>query len=510
MSDASTAPITHDDTVQPDGVDVDVLVVGAGISGIGAAHHLREQRPDDSFLVLEKMGDFGGTWRTHTYPGVRSDSDLHTFGYRFKPWTGNPIATGQQILDYLGEVIEDDDLEPQIRYHHRIDAASWDGEASRWSVVGVRTAPGDPDDGVPFRVTCRFLWMCQGYYDHDRPHTPTWEGFDDFAGTVVHPQRWPDDLDWTGKRIVVIGSGATAATLIPNLADDAEHVTMLQRSPTYFINRANVNELGEQLRALDIPAEWTHEILRRQALATQHMVAEFAREAPDMVREELFKGIREVMGEDFDVSPHFDPDYRPWQQRLCLIPDGDLFHALKSGKASVVTDTIERFTPTGIDLASGEHLEADVVVTATGFDFLLLGGIAFDVDGEPVDLTEQVSYRGMMFTGVPNLAWVMGYFRASWTLKVDLMGDFVCRLLAHLDEHGCASVTPTLRPGEELMDRLPWVDPEDFNPGYLLRAADHLPARLPVEPWNTANDYWIDKDALPAVDLATEDALVFE
>lgn len=484
--------------------EFDVVIVGAGISGIGSAHHLAEQCPERSFVVLEALEHFGGTWHVHRYPGIRSDSDLYTFGYRFKPWTGAPIATAAEIQSYLGEVIEDDGLDEHIRYQHRIETAEWSSDDARWVVRGVRT-----DTGEPFAVATPFLWMCQGYYRHAEGHTPTWPGMDDFPGRVVHPQTWPDDLDLTGQRVVVIGSGATAATLVPAIAGRCEHVTMLQRSPTYFITGFNHNELADMLRGLEIPEEWIHEIVRRKTLADQGLLTQLALDEPELVRQELMNNIKTYLGDDVDVERHFGPSYRPWQQRLAFIPDGDLFRAVADGSASVVTDQIERFTERGILLASGEELEADVIVTATGFDLSVLGDIAFTVDGEAVDFAETVTWRGMGFTGVPNLIWIMGYFRASWTLRVDLIGDLVCRLLHHLDELGATRFTPQLRPHELDQPRLPWMDPDNFNPGYLMRAMHLLPRRLATPEWEHTQDYWREKDELPAVDL-DDGCLIYE
>ena len=474
----------------------DVLIVGAGISGVGGAYHLQQQCPDKTYVILEAMGDFGGTWKTHTFPGIRSDSDLYTFGYRFKPWTGPPIATGEEILTYMGEVIDDNDLDRHIRYHHSIGSARWSTEERRWTLEVTRT-----DTGEGVRFTGDFLWMCQGYYRHRAGYTPEWEGMDRFRGEVVHPQTWPDDLDHVDKQVVVIGSGATAATLIPAIAADCGHVTMLQRSPTYFVARPNSNELADTLRELDIPEEWTHEIVRRKILHDQEQVVRLSAEFPDLVRDELFKGIRAILGDDYDVGPHFTPAYQPWRQRLAVIPDGDLFHSIAAGDASVVTDEIEAFTESGIRLTSGDHLEADIVVTATGFELSVLGDIEFSIDGEPLDFSDTVGYRGMMFTGIPNMVWVFGYFRASWTLRADLIADFVCRLLHHMDGRGASMVTPTLRDEDADMDLLPWVDPEDFNPGYLTRSMHLLPRQGADEPWRHTQDYWSDKDTIPAADL---------
>lgn len=475
---------------------VDVLIVGAGISGIGGAYHLRDQCPDKTFVVLENQDGFGGTWRTHTYPGVRSDSDLHTFGYRFKPWRNAPIGSAEEIMTYLGEVIDENDLARHIRYQHAISAATWSSEDKLWTLEVTQTTTGEQ-----LRFTANFLWMCQGYYRHSEGYTPTWEGMENFRGPIVHPQTWPDDLDYAGKNVVVIGSGATAATLIPAMVDDCNHITMLQRSPTYFATGRNINELVESLREIDIDEAWIHEIARRRILHDQHAFMELAATEPDMVKEELFAAIREYLGDDYDIEKHFGPSYRPWQQRVAFVPDGDLFQGIASGQASVVTDHIVRFNETGIELASGEQLDADIIVTATGFNLNVLGDIAFTIDGEPLAFHDSVTYRGTMFSGIPNMAWVFGYFRASWTLRADMIGDFVCRLLRHMDDKGAAMVTPTLREADSDMALLPWVDPENFNPGYLSRGLHLLPKQGDREPWQHKQMYWVEKDELPAADL---------
>ncbi len=475
---------------------LDVLIVGAGISGIGAAYHLTTERPGATFAVLDALDHFGGTWWTHRYPGVRSDSDLFTFGYRFKPWKGAPLASADEILKYLGEVIDENGLAEKIRYHHRIVSAEWSTDHRRWDVVAERTDTGDE-----VRLTAGFVWMCQGYYKHATPYTPEWPDMHAFAGRVVHPQQWPDDLDLAGKRVVVIGSGATAATLIPNIADQCEFVTMLQRSPTFFFVRPNTNELADTLRSLDIPDEWTHEIVRRKIMQDQDAVTKLSFDAPEMLRAFLLETIRPLVPEGFDVEKHFNPTYRPWQQRIAVLPDGDLFRAMRTGKATVVTDQIERFTPSGIALASGEVLEADVIITATGFDLSVLGDIDFAVDGEALDAADTVTYRGIMFTGVPNLATVFGYFRASWTLRADLISDFVIRLLGHMDEVGASMVVPALRPEEQAMMLGPWVDPENFNPGYLTRSMHLMPKQGDREPWKLGHEYTEEKAILAAADL---------
>jgi cation diffusion facilitator CzcD-associated flavoprotein CzcO len=484
----------------------DVLIVGAGISGIGSAYHLTTQLPDTSFVILEALESFGGTWLTHRYPGIRSDSDLYTFGYRFKPWTSAPIATAAEIRSYMGEVIAENALDRHIRYRHTITSAVWSSRTNRWTIEAVMTESGE---AVTF--TANFLWMCQGYYRHSEGYTPQWAGMDAFKGRVVHPQRWPDDLDTEGKNVVVIGSGATAATLIPAIAEKCGHVTMLQRSPTFFRTGRNAIELAETLRQLQISEEWIHEIVRRKILFEQDMFTRRSFTEPEKVKEELLGGIRAALGpeSDSEIEQHFTPRYRPWRQRIAFVPDADLFQAFKSGKASVTTDEIERFTETGILLKSGKMLDADIIITATGFNLNVLGDIVFSVDGKPVDFAQSVTYRGMMFTGVPNMVWVFGYFRASWTLRADLVADFVCRLLAHMNKKGAAKVTPALRPQDRDMPLLPWIDPENFNPGYLMRDMHLLPKRGDKPEWQHSQDYWAEKDELPAIDL-DDAAFVYE
>ena len=473
---------------------VDVVVVGAGISGIGAAYHLREQRPDTSFVVLEAEPTFGGTWHTHIYPGVRSDSDLHTFGYEFKPWKGKPIAKASEILTYLGEVIDENELDRNIRYRHRIETATWSSDDERWTLTGTDTSHGEG-----FAITCRFLWMCQSYYRQRDGHRPTWPGMEDFRGPIIHPQHWPDDLEYQGKRVVVIGSGATAATLIPALAPDVEHVTMLQRSPTFFRTGRNVNELAETLREIDTPDEWVHEIVRRRMILDSSKFTELCFDDPAAARDQLVEGVRACLDPQHHASieTHFQPHYLPWRERIAFVPDGDLFHAINTGRASVVTDHIDHFDEHGIVLASGARLDADIVVTATGFNLNVLGDVAFTIDGEPLRFHATITYHGALFTGVPNMAWVFGYFRASWTLRADLIARFVCRLLDHMDALGARVVVPELRPEDAGMRLLPWIDPENFNPGYIRRGLHLLPQQGDRDPWRQTQDYWRDKDVLP-------------
>jgi cation diffusion facilitator CzcD-associated flavoprotein CzcO len=473
---------------------LDVLIVGAGISGIGAAHALRRNCPDRTFAVLDAFESFGGTWWSHRYPGVRSDSDLFTYGFRFKPWRGAPIASRAQILSYLGEVIEEYDLERHFRYGCRVLQAEWDSAASLWRIQGVH----GPERSA-FSFTCGFLWMCQGYYEHAQGYTPEWPGMADFQGAIVHPQTWPEDLVYRGKRVVVIGSGATAVTLLPALAADCEHVTMLQRSPSYVTAGPNRDPLADTLRELGVDAAIIHDIMRKKVAFDQHVMLTRALEDPDAAKAELLSGVAAHLPAE-DVEAHFTPAYRPWQQRVTHAPDGDFFKALRSGRASMVTDQIETLTRAGLRLASGRELSADIIVTATGFDLSQLGGVELKRDGRPLNLAETTSYRGIMFTGIPNLARTVGYFRvSSWTLRVELVADFVCRLLNYMRSIGASAVEtqiPEDPGGAPEPDHQPGNDP--FNASYFMRSRRLMPRSSPRAEWR-ANDYWWEKDALPAV-----------
>ncbi len=473
----------------------DVLIVGAGISGIDAAYHLQQNCPGKSFALLDRQEAFGGTWRLHKFPGIRSDSDLFTFGYKWKPWTGVPIATAEEILKYLDEAIDEQNLRGHIRSSQHVESAVWSTLEARWTLTVV-----DLESEARTQITCSFLWMCQGYYKQTG-YVPDYPGADRFHGPIVHPQNWPEDLEHAGKKVVVIGSGATAATIVPAVAEDAAQVTMLQRSPTYFYARPKVDELAEQLRVLDLPDEWVHEIMRRKYLHESALITRRSFEEPDGLKAELLAGARAYLGEDYDIDTHFTPRYRPWRQRLALIPDGDLFRSIRSGKASVETDEIETFTETGIQLKSGKVLEADIVVSATGFDLSVLGDIEFEIDGEPLQFETRWAHRGIMFSGVPNLAWVFGYLRNSWTLRADLVSGFVCRLLNHMEAQGASMVMPSLRAEDEDMPELPLISPENFNAGYLMRSMHKMPKQGDRQPWIFSQDYTLEKDEIPAADL---------
>ena len=476
--------------------EFDVLIVGAGVAGVGGAYHLSTQRPNASFVVLESQESFGGTWWSHNYPGIRSDSDLHTYGYKFKPWTGPPIATAEEILKYMGEVIDENDLASHIRYRHRIESASWSSEKNKWFIQAELT-----DTGEKKYFTANFLWMCQGYYRHSEGYTPDWPEMDSYQGEIVHTETWPKDLVYEGKKVIVIGSGASSATLIPAIAEKCEHVTLVQRSPIYYSTGRNRDDLAETLRELDVDPDWIHEIVRRKILRDTAIFFKRTLEKPDEVREELLNGIRNVLGPDHQIEPHFTPDYKPWRLRVAYVPDADFFESIKAGHVSVVTDEIETFTETGVVLKSGETHDADIVVTATGFNMNVLGDIDFTIDDEPLVLSDTVTYRGMMFTGVPNLLWVFGYFRGSWTYRADLLADFVCRLLTHMEARGAPRVEVSLRDEDKDMELLPWQDPESFNPSYLLRAMPFLPKSGAKPEWHHSQDYWEDTQVIPAIDL---------
>ena len=477
--------------------DFDVLIVGAGISGIGSAYHLKTQNPDKSFAILEAKDNIGGTWDTHKYPGVRSDSDLYTFGYRFKPWVGPPIATAEEIRKYLRDVLAENDLDTAIRFGTLITRCSWSTADKLWT---VETRRADGSAGPTYRAN--FLWMCQGYYDHHNPYMPDWQGMADYKGQLIHAQKWDDSIDYAGKEVVVIGSGATAATVIPVLADQAKHVTMLQRSPTYFFCYPNRSDLADRLREIGVDEDTVHRCVRLDYLHNLKMLDHRARAEPDLVFEELKELIRLYAGPDFQFEPHFTPRYRPWQQRLAFIPDGDMFERIRDGKVTAITDTIDHFTADGIKLGSGDELKADIVMAATGFNLLMMGGIAFEVDGKPVDWSQKATYRGMMFEGVPNMVWVFGYFRAAWTLRVDLLGDFVCRLLRHMDGKGTSEVNIVIPPSLANEQLMPWIEDDNFNPSYLVRDMDKLPKRLGEQPeWRHTQDYWREAEDIPAIDL---------
>lgn len=459
----------------------DVVIVGAGISGISAAWHLQDRCPTKSYAILERRDDLGGTWDLFRYPGIRSDSDMFTLGFRFKPWTSpKGIADGPAIKDYLRETAAEYGIDRHIRYGHQVLAADWSDAENRWTLTVRR-------DGEETQITCSFMFACSGYYNYDEGYSPEFAGADDFGGTIIHPQHWPEDLDYTGKRIVVIGSGATAVTLIPALADSgAGHVTMLQRSPTYIGALPAVDPFAVQTNKM-LPTKPAYVANRWKAIVFQLTQYQLARRFPRYMRKLLLTMAARRLPKGYDVQKHFGPRYNPWDERLCLAPDGDLFKTIKSGKADVVTDTIDRFTKTGIRLTSGQELPADIIVTATGLNLQLFGGATIKRNGETVELHDTMAYKGMMLTGMPNMAFTIGYTNASWTLKADLVSEFVCRVLNYMDDHGFDTVVPG-QPGDDVEDR-PLMD---FTPGYVLRALDYLPKAGSRTPWRLKQNYLLD------------------
>jgi monooxygenase len=460
---------------------IDVLVVGAGLSGIGAAYYLQTLCPKKSFAILEGRDAIGGTWDLFRYPGVRSDSDMYTLGYRFRPWTNaKAIADGPSILRYIRETAAEYHIDRKIRFDHRVRRASWSSEKSRWTVE----AEVGPEKNT-VRLTCGFIYLCTGYYDYEKGYTPEWPGMNEFAGRMIHPQKWPDELDYTGKRVVVIGSGATAVTLVPAMAEQAAHVTMLQRSPTYVVTLPMKDKIANWLRG-HLPGKVAYAMTRWKNILISLGFYGIARANPDFFKGMVIKGVRHQLGPDYDVR-HFTPSYDPWDQRLCLVPDADLFNSIRSGKASVVTDSIDSFTPAGIRLRSGEQLDADIVVSATGLNLSLMNGLRLVVDGKPVDLSKTMAYKGMMYSDVPNIASAFGYTNASWTLKCDLTGEYVCKLLNHMDRHRYTQCTP--RRNDPSVTEEPVLS---FSSGYVQRALHTLPKQGSKKPWRLNQNYALD------------------
>lgn len=461
----------------------DVVVVGAGISGIGAGYHLQANSPDRSYVILEGRERLGGTWDLFRYPGIRSDSDMYTLGFSFRPWTdAKAIADGPAILRYLDDTAREHGVDRHIRYRHRVKSAAWSSEDALWTVVAERE-----EGEVTF--TCGFLFMATGYYNYARGYTPDFPGVADFAGRIVHPQFWTDDVAYAGKRIVVIGSGATAVTLVPELARQAAHVTMLQRSPTYIVARPSEDKIANWLRS-KLPAKAAYGLTRWKNVLLQQYFYRVARKRPEKAKQAIIDMVRDELGPDYDVGTHFTPSYNPWDQRLCLVPDADLFASIREGKASVVTDTIDRFTRSGIRLASGGELEADLIVTATGLEIQLLSGMPVIVDGKLFEPAKHMTYKGMMFSDVPNFAISFGYTNASWTLKADLTANYMTRLLNAMRKRGVRQVTPRLK---EPVEEMPFLD---FTSGYVQRAAAHLPRQGTRKPWRVHQNYTLDVMAL--------------
>ena len=470
---------------RPEQTDFDVVIVGAGLSGIGVAYHLQRDCPNKSFVILEARGAIGGTWDLFRYPGIRSDSDMHTLGYRFRPWRGEKaIADGPSILSYLNETAREYGIDRKIRFNHKVKRASWSSAQARW------TLEVSGPDGQAHTITCNFLQMCSGYYDYDSGYMPGWSGMQRFAGQIVHPQKWPEDLDYSGKRVVVIGSGATAVTLVPAMADKAAHVTMLQRSPTYIVSRPAKDPIANWLHA-KLPAGLAHALARWKNILLQMYFYNAARKKPEAAKQRLIGLARAELGSGIDVEKHFTPRYNPWDQRLCLVPDGDLFKAIRAGKATVVTDEIETFTESGLKLRSGEELSADIIVTATGLVMRLMGGMELVVDGKPVNPGTTLSYKGMMFSDVPNFASTFGYTNASWTLKADLSAEYLCRILNAMDRGGYAYCAPRNTDPSVIPDATP-----PLASGYMQRAKDVLPKQGSRRPWKLYQNYAKDMVAL--------------
>jgi monooxygenase len=477
---------------------LDVLIVGAGLSGIGAARYLQNKCPWASFALFEARDAIGGTWDLFRYPGIRSDSDMYTLGYSFRPWGGDKtIADGPSILEYITDTAAETGVDTKIHFRHRIVAADWSSEDARWSVTAERL-----DTGETVHMTAGFVFSCSGYYRYDKGHEPAFPGRERFQGTVIHPQHWPEDLDYDGKKIVVIGSGATAVTLIPSLAERAEHVTMLQRSPSYVVSVPQSNPVPQLLRRVlpdGVAGRWTRWLL---ALMTQGFY-QLSQRRPKFVKKLLRKGLERALPSDYDIDTHFTPRYNPWDQRMCAVPNGDLFKAISNGTASVVTDHVESFTETGIALQSGEHLDADIIVTATGLELLFIGGIRVTVDGAEIDVPSRLTYKGMMLEDVPNFALAVGYTNASWTLKCDLTCDYVCRLLNHLRETGLRQCTPTNKDAGVIPSPL-----LGLTSGYITRAQDKFPKQGSKFPWRVKQSYLADWRALKRKSIH-DDAMAF-
>jgi len=464
----------------------DVIIVGAGISGIGAAVHLKSKCPNKSYAILEGRDAIGGTWDLFRYPGIRSDSDMHTLGYEFKPWKeAKAIADGPSIRRYVNETAREHGVVEHIRFNHLLRSAAWDSHDARWTLTVERA-----DTGERVRYSCGFLFMCGGYYSYEKGHRPEFPGEERFAGTILHPQFWPDDLDYAGKRVVVIGSGATAMTLVPAMAETAEHVTMLQRSPTYVVSRPDQDAIANALRRW-LPEKWAYAITRWKNVSLQRFFYNRTRVAPEKIKERLLSMVRKALPDGYDVDRHFTPSYNPWDQRLCLIPNDDLFESIRAGRTSVVTDEIDCFTEHGVRTRSGEELPADIIVTATGLELVVLSGVEFEVDGRTVSFPDTFTYKGMMYSGVPNLVQTFGYINASWTLRADLTCEYVCRLLNHMDELGMRQCTPRLRPEDADMPARPWVD--DFSAGYMRRVMHLFPKQGDRDPWRNTQNYALDR-----------------
>lgn len=481
--------------------DFDVIIVGAGISGVGTACHLQRKCPERSFVILEGSESIGGTWNLFKYPGVRSDSDMYTLCYNFKPWTkSKAIADGELILEYVQETVDENNLASHIRFNSHVVSASWSTKTSTWTLI---TKNGE--SGEESTYTCNFLSMCSGYYSYEKGHMPEFDGMSQYKGTIVHPQQWPEDLDYQDKNVVVIGSGATAMTLVPALAErGAKHVTMVQRSPTWVISAPSEDKLANTMKKI-LPSNMAYGITRKKNIMFQEAYYKKSRTDPDKVKDFLLKEAKKELPDEY-VDEHFTPSYKPWDQRLCLVPDGDLFHVINDGKASVVTETIKGFTENGLELSNDELLEADIIVTATGLELLQLGGVKFFVDEEEVNFAETWTYKGMMFSRVPNLIHTFGYVNASWTLRADLVAEYTCRLLNSMKESDTTQVTPRLREQDKDMPQRKWI--EDFSSNYLKRSMHLYPKQSDREPWLNPQNYSKDIKMIRKAKIA-DDVLVF-
>ena len=457
---------------------VDVLIIGAGLSGIGGACQLRSKCPNQSFIILESREASGGTWDLFRYPGIRSDSDMYTMSYGFKPWRdAAAIADGDKILRYIRETATEYDVERHIRYRHKVVAAHWSSAEKRWRVTAERG-----DTGELITVSCKFIFSCSGYYDYESGYTPDFEGIDQFQGELFHAQHWPKALDYAGKRVVVVGSGATAVTLVPTMSHHTSHLVMLQRSPTYIANVPQEDPTARLLRKF-LPISWAFRLTRWKKVLFQIYLYRLSRRRPKDLRRFLLGQVREELGPDYDVATHFTPSYDPWDQRLCAVPNGDMFAAIREGRAEVVTDQIDHFTAAGLQLKSGAHIEADIVVLATGLNLKFAGGVEYQIDEKPVDFTQHYIYRGMMFSDMPNLAFTVGYTNSSWTLKVELTANYMCRLLNHMQNQGHDCVVPRLKGS---IQEEPFLD---FNAGYVLRSRDRFPKQGNRLPWKNYQNY---------------------
>jgi monooxygenase len=468
---------------------LDVIIVGAGLSGIGAASHLQQMCPGKRYLILESRAALGGTWDLFRYPGIRSDSDMHTLGYRFKPWrAAKAIADGPSILSYVEETARERGIDKHIRYGHAVKKANWNSDDSCWELL-VHTDNSEN----PVTLRGRMLLMCSGYYNYTNGYKPDFPNESVFKGPIVHPQHWPEDLDYKNKRVLIIGSGATAMTLGPAMAEQAAQVTMLQRSPTYVVSRPDTDVVANTLRKF-LPETWAYAITRWKNVRLQQFVYRRSRSRPEKLKQQLLHMVRKELGPDYDVEKHFTPRYNPWDQRLCLVPNADLFKAIKSGKLEMVTDHIERFTEHGVLLKSGQELQADITVTATGLNMEVLGGVAFSINNQEMDFADTWSYKGLMYSGVPNLMFTFGYINASWTLRADLTAEYICRLIRHMDATGTKVCTPTLREQDKNMQARPFID--DFSAGYMQRMMHRFPKQGDHEPWLNTQDYGRDRKLL--------------